>query len=192
VALCVSEESAPDDATLPTWEADYPFQAQRVPNLVGHAKKQEVLHMIISDELFIRAKAFVSSVANVCPSCPRRSVSACSTCVCENAGRLLAEMNGATCVPKTEKPKLTEIEIRVLKFIRNHERTGSQFTYCINRIRIIGVEAYEKTRAIKSLAAKGLIQLMTAKTLGGHNKHAMTVETARAYIDKEINANGRR
>jgi hypothetical protein len=73
----------------------------------------------------------------------------------------------------------------VLRFIRKHEKSGTQFSYCINRIKIKGIESWEKQRAIKQLCAEGLVEIMKAVT-GTNLKHVQTVIDRRDQIDKEL------
>lgn len=145
--------------------------------------------MDLHQELFMRVKAFIQSVANVCPSCPRRSDATCPVCVCQPAARLVKEIEQETgtgkAVEKSDK-KLTNPEIVLLRFIRHRELKGSQFQYCISRIKIKGLEVWEKHRALKALVANGLVEVCSSTTLGGNHKHAITVIDRRDEIDKEI------
>ena len=145
--------------------------------------------MELHDELLMRLRAFIQSVANVCPSCVRRSDATCPVCVCKPAARLLSEIEHetGTAQPNPPKPRArSAAEVAVLRFIRGNERAGATLSHCINRVRIKGLERWEKARAIKHLVSDGLIRIVDVTTLGGKSQHAFSVEDRRREIDKEL------
>jgi hypothetical protein len=145
--------------------------------------------MELHAELFMRIKAFIQSVSNVCPSCPRRSDATCPVCVCQPAKRLLHEIEtetGTAAPEPAQRKHRPAAEVLVLRFIRKHEKSGTQFSYCINRIKIKGIESWEKQRAIKQLCADGLVEITNADPKRKTLKHAQTVIDRRDDIDEEL------
>jgi len=141
--------------------------------------------MIIDDILFSRVLAFVRCASRVCQNCPRKSVSTCMHCPCEDSTRIIIELE-AVARPKTERILLKKPERILLRFIREKEIAGLALAYCINRIAVPGMLAWEKMRSLKKLVDMSLV-IVTEDTKSGHmHKFAETVPENRTRIDEAI------
>lgn len=141
--------------------------------------------MIIDDNLFNRVLAFVRCASRVCQGCPRKNLSACMQCACEDSTRIIIELE-AIAKPKVERLTLKKPERTLLKFIREKELKGLALAYCINRIAVQGMLAWEKMRSLKKLIDMGLV-IVTEDTKTGHmHKFAETVPEHRERIDEAI------
>ena len=116
--------------------------------------------MNIPDDLFHRIASLLSLIQSSCKGCYYTSSSKCVTCLAVPAKGLCKEI-ALSRDKGSGGISLNRHERTVLRYIRDNTRPN------IYGVKIHGVEAYEKRRAIKRLLDLKLITVETATTAGG-------------------------
>ena len=116
--------------------------------------------MNIPDDLFHRITSLLTLIQSSCKGCYYTSSSKCVTCLAVPAKGLCKEI-ALSREKGSGSISLNRHERTVLRYIRDNTRPN------IHGVKIHGVEAYEKRRAIKRLLDLKFITIETATTVEG-------------------------